>query len=500
MIGSLGYIQNLIYYHNPFSVPEWTEGLINPQVSRAQFFFENSLLYLNQAIDWTGSPPSVYQPLSELQARVVQKLIPFIPATQETWFIDGQQYLNFLLYSSKSIHEDLAWFGPLFLILFIPTCAYHLAISVKRKDDQRLTLAILTIGFGLTMVLLMGWTPYKGRYFTLAITFCAPFMGVLFQPTRKWLILRWMIAGAAMIIISRTLLYNQSKPLLGEGKIWGMDALSIRTINNRGMEPVIRMVESHVSTESRLATKLSLNSWDYLLFGEHFQRRIIQTDPFATSIDPAWLQEQRVDYLLVEPKERFALQVPAGLELVDEVNGWTLYSPCISTQCQPDPETASELLSLRDKDDLLTIAPNLAGEVGVLELRPNAWGIEQLNGKGILWLGEGSLHGLTGYLWSETTRTVRILVEVEPGPSKSNPESNLQFSFYWVRGYNYLSQGRIIEESRFNQPTTLAFSVILNQGLNEFRLRSQDIAEYRNFTNGDTRPLLILIKHITVEE
>ncbi len=500
LVGSLGYIQNDIYYHNPFSVSQWTEGLVNAQTSRFEFLFENSLLYFNQAIDWTGLPPFISQPLAQFQAKIVQKFISYLPFANADWFIDGRQNLNFILYSPKIIHEDLAWFGPLFLLLAIPTSLYHLIIGIKRRDGQRLALLILTWGFVLTMCLLMSWTPYKGRYFTLAITFCAPLLAVLYQSSKRWFLPRWIIVLLAASILSFTFLYNQSKPILGERSIFGKDPLTVRTINNRGMEPVLRMVERNVPAESRMATKLSVNSWDYPLFENYFQRTIIQVDPFSTSIDPEWIREQAIDYLLIEPKERFSLAVPPGFKLIDSANGWTLYTLCSEAQCQPNPEIASQLIGASDKDRLLTIAPELVGDVGVLELRPNAWGIEQLDGQGILWLGEGPLHGLTGYLWAETPQSVQILVEVEPGPSKANPESTLKFSLYPVIGYEYNFQDRTLEERQFDKPTTLAFSVHLNQGLNEFQLSSRDLADFRNSANGDTRPLLILVKHITVEE
>ena len=451
MVGAWGNIQNMIYYQNPFSVPQWTEGLVNPPVSRAQLFAENSLLYLNQAADWTGAPPFVYQPLASLQARVMKKLVSLIPAAQESWLIKSRQYLNFILYSPKSVHEDLAWFGPLFLILFLPTCAYHLVVGLRKKDATRLGLAILVIGFGLTMCLMISWTPYKGRYFTLVVPFCAPFLAVLFQPVKRWQFLRWLITGASLFILCRTLLLNQSKPLVGENSVWGRDALSIQTINNPSMEPVLRMVENHVPAKSALATKLSVNAWDYPLFGKGFERRIIQADPFAFKISPDWLEEQAADYLLVEPKERFALGVPAGLELIDQANGWTLYKLCQNETCPTEAETAEQLLGRGDPDNLLTIAPEITGKVGVLELRSGGWGIEQLDGRGILWLGEGGLHGLTGYLWSETKQSVKISVEVEPGPSKANPLRTLQFSLFWVRGYDTAKEGRVVEERTFDR-------------------------------------------------
>lgn len=499
LVGSLGYIQNLIYYHNPFSISQWTEGLVSLKTSRAEYFFENSILYINQAIDWTGLPPFLYQPLSQFNAKAMLKLISYLPFANAEWFIDARQSLNFILYSPKFIHEDLAWFGPLFLILYIPSCTYHLIIGIKRKDAQRLALLILTIGFSLTICFIMGWSPYKGRYFPLAITFSAPFLAIFFQPAKKWLILRWVITIAAAVVISRTFLYNRSKPLVGENSIWGKDVIAVQTINNPSMEPILRMVDKHVPVNSRLATKLGINSWDYPLFGNRFQRTIIQTDPFDTTFEPEWFQRQAVDYLLIEPKERWALEIPTGFELIDEVDGWTLYAPCSKPICEPDPEVADNLLGASDKDNLLTIAPDLVGKVGVLELRPNSWGIEQLNGKGILWLGEGSLHGLTGYLWSDAERNVQIRIELEPGPSKSKPASTLLFSLYWIRGYLYSSQGENPKKSQFDKPTTITFFVNLNKGLNEFKLSSQDIAEFRNLANGDTRPLLILIKHIRIE-
>lgn len=500
LIGSWGYIQNLLYYHNPFSVPQWTEGLVNPPVSRAQLFGENAVLYLSQAIDWTGTPPFVHQPLASLQARLMQKLISYFPGAWEDQMIKGRQYLNFILYSPKSIHEDLAWFGPLFPVLYLPAFIIHLLIGLKKKDSIRLALAVLSIGFGITMCLMLSWTPYKGRYFVLAVPFCASFLAIWFQPTQKWLFLRWLVTGLSLFILFRTLLFNQSKPLLGENAVWGKDALSIRTINNPGMEPVVRMVERQVPEENVLATRLSVNTWDYPLFGSHFKRRLIQTDPFALTIGPEWLAEQSADYLLVEPKERFTLGVPAGLELVEQVKGWTLYRLCPSKTCPPEAETARELLGTQDRDNLLTIASELVGEVGVLELRSGGWGIEQLDGRGVLWLGEGGLHGLTGYLWSNRRREVQITVEAEPGPAKGNPSRTLLFSLFWVRGYDTAQGGRIMEEKQFDKQRPLTFTAVLNEGLNEFRLSSKDLAEFRSFANGDTRPLLILIRHIEVEE
>ncbi len=500
LVGSWGYIQNWIYYHNPFSVPQWTEGLVNPSVSRAQLFGENSMLYLNQAIDWTGTPPIVHQPLASLQARVMQKLFSILPEALEDSMIKGRQYLNFILYLPRSIHEDLAWFGPLFLILYTPALIIHLIVGLKKKDPVRLALAALSIGFCVTMCLMLSWTPYKGRYFVLVAPFCASFLAIWFQSDRKWLFFRWLIAGISLFILFRTLLFNQSKPLVGENAVWGKDALSIRMINNPGMEPVISMVERQVPAEGVLATRLSVNAWDYPLFGSHFKRRIIQADPFALTIGPEWLEEQSADYLLVEPKERFSLGVPAGLELVEQVKGWTLYRLCPSAACPAGEETARELLGTQDRDNLLSVASALEGEVGVLELRPGAWGIEQLDGRGILWLGEGGLHGLTGYLWSNKLREVQITVEAEPGPSKGDPSRTLLFSLFWVRGYDTAQEGRIMEEKQFDREGPLTFTAVLNEGLNEFRLSSRDLAEFRSFANGDTRPLLILIRHIEVDE
>lgn len=500
LAGAWGYTQNMISYHDPFSVPQWTEGLVNPPVSRGQLLYENSLLYLNQAVDWTGTPPVVNQPLAGLQAKVMQKLISYLPANQAAWMMRSRQYLNFVLYSAKSVHEDKAWFGPLFLVLYLPTCAYHLIVGLKKKDAVRLGLVFLSAGFAITLCLMISWSPYRGRYFVLAVPFCAPFLAVLYLPAKKWQLLRWLIVGGSLFVLCWTLLFNTSKPLAGENSVWGKDALAIRMVNNPGMAQVIRMVESRVPAGSRLATKLSLNSWDYPLFGEGFQRTLIQADPFGTTVSREWLEEQAADFLLVEPKERFALGVPDGLELIDQVKGWTLYRLCPSETCPSAPEAAGELLGGRDRDNLLTVASGLAGKVGVLELRPGAWGIEQFEGSGILWLGEGELHGLTGYLWSETKRAVQITVDVEPGPSKADPLRTLQFSLFWVRGYDTAQEGRVVEEQQFDRAGPLTFTVLLNQGLNEFRLSSNDLAEFRSFANGDTRPLLILIRHIQVEE
>ncbi len=499
-IGAFSYVQNYIYYRNPFSVTQWTSGILSPRVTRWELLTENASLYTAQALDWTGMPTLIAEPLSQIQANVTNKIISIIGLESRPNLVDWQQNLNSILYSPPFVHEDYAWFGFLAFLLFIPIGLYHLVLGLRKRDFIRLSLLILILGFAITLSLMLGWSPYRGRYFTIVSVFYAPLLFILYQPGRKLVWLRWGMMTIAAIIMLQTLLLNRSKPLLGENTIWRKEALEARSLNNPTIQPVLEMVENSVPLTARLATKLGEDAWDYPLFAKNFERTLIQIDPLSIDLDPTWFEENSIDYILMEPKERPFLEIPAYLHLVDEVNGWTLFTPCPSEDCSTSPEMQERLLGTADDKKLLSMQPSLFGKVGVLALRPTAWGIEQVDGEGIYWLGEGYRQGLRGYLWSEDEREVTISIEVEPGPSKSTPERTLNFIFFRVRGFEYPQEEQFQGIRSFSSPTKLDFEVRLQRGLNEFRISSQDLADIRVLPNGDKRPLLILLRGITVHE
>lgn len=81
-------------------------------------------------------------------------------------------------------------------------------------------------------------------------------------------------------------------------------------------------VEARVPQDSRLATRIGTDTWDYPLFGPYFRRIIVPLDPYAMEIDINRLREQGIDYVLVEGAYP---SVPNDLQLIWQYENWFLY-------------------------------------------------------------------------------------------------------------------------------------------------------------------------------
>jgi hypothetical protein len=500
LLGMFIYAQNQLAYGNPLSVPQWTGDLLKSDLSKTERLAKNLLLYTFQAADLTGLPPAIRQPLAEFEAGLVQEAVQRLPALQGARFGRWLTQLNRILYGPQTVHEDQAWFGPLFLLLFLPAALIQAIHGLRQRDPLRLGLLGLTFGFLLTQAYIQEWSPYKGRYFVLVVPLAMPLL-------LPWLELRglpgrltrWAIVLLSLLVISVTVLTNYMKPLSGSNAVWKLDDIRLRTINHPGFEPVLRAVEANVPAEANLATRFSEDTWDYPLFGERFSRRVIQLDPFAAELDFAPLLADGIEFFLFEPRERPFLATPAGLELIWQQDGWTLFRACLPAACRADPQAEQLLRSAVDSRNLVRIAPELVGKLGILGLVPTIeWPIEQIDGQGFYWIGEGTYQGLKGYLWSDQAREVSFSLLASPGPARADPNRTLILNLEWLEGYGSIPEGKVEISRSFSGPVRLVYRLKLQRGLNEFQLQSPDLANILEQPNGDRRPILIKIENLLV--
>jgi hypothetical protein len=310
---------------------------------------------------------------------------------------------------------------------------------------------------------------------------------------------RWMIVLLSLLVISVTVLANYMKPLSGPNAVWKLDEIDLRTINHPSFKPVLRAVEAYVPAEASLATRFSEDTWDYPLFGNRFNRRVTQLDPFAAELDFAPLLADGVEFILFEPRERPFLATPAGLELIWQQDDWTLFRACPPAACRADPQAEALLLSAVDSRNLVRIAPELVGKLGILGLVPTIeWPIEQIDGQGFYWIGEGTYQGLKGYLWSDQAREVSFSLLASPGPARADPKRTLTLNLEWLEGYGSIPEGKLEISRSFSQAVRLVYRLKLQRGLNEFQLQSPDLANILEQPNGDRRPILIKIENLLV--
>ena len=108
-----------------------------------------------------------------------------------------------------------------------------------------------------------------------------------------------------------------------------------------------------------------------------------------------------------------------------------------------------------------------------------------------LWLGHGDQYGVSGVIWSTTRQLIRAAFEVAPGPAREDNQRTIELSLM-----NEL--GAKTEQRQFDRATVLVFESDLQPGPNRFKLKVLDEPTVLQQPNGDTRPLLVLLRQIRV--
>ncbi len=496
LLGLFSYVQNYAHYGDPFSIPEWTGYITNPGMggSRLESGLTKLTLYVSNFLDCTGIPNGISETVIGWKTDFLKEILfeSGIP------FRINQIYSSaVLLGSSNVIHEDTSWFG-LFSFLIFPATLYQFYQGFQKHDYIRLGLAVTGIGFWVTLSFLMGWTPYRVRYFVLAVSILAPLLAFLYQSAANRKIIFELIAIFASWILVSTVLQNATKPLVGPNAIWGLPREEIRLLTNPKMVPVLEMVKENVPANAVLATRLGVDHWDYVLFGDCFEKTIIQLDPNYLGIDEGLINESGADYVLLAPRERPFLEPPSIFIWVGEVDGWYLFEVSEVESINNPREINQKLIGQRDDKGLLEIDQALVGIVGLTELFSTDWGVEQYEGDGFMWLGENLNQGLRGFLWSEIEMPVELIFYLEPGPSREDTKRSFRVASYRYGSYGPIREGAFVKEFQIDRPMRYEMVVDLQKGLNEFRIFDLDRATIPILPNGDTRPLLARLNQIEV--
>lgn len=141
---------------------------------------------------------------------------------------------------------------------------------------------------------------------------------------------------------------------------------------------------------------------------------------------------------------------------------------------------------------LITVAPSLSGRVGIIpQLQSPPWGIEIYDNDSLLWLGHGETKGLSGTLWVTETQVIQAVFEVEPGPARPDSQRTVELTLENQAGVQRARR-------QFDQATKLTFINELQPGRNSFQFIVLDDATILKQPNGDTRPLLVLLRHVRV--
>jgi 4-amino-4-deoxy-L-arabinose transferase-like glycosyltransferase len=141
---------------------------------------------------------------------------------------------------------------------------------------------------------------------------------------------------------------------------------------------------------------------------------------------------------------------------------------------------------------LVKLDPALTGVVGISsQLETPPWNVE-LDGEGsFLWLGRGDDEGMGATLWSNEEITIDLSVDAAPGPGRPDNLRNIYLSLQ-----NDTGEHREIRA--LGAPSIQTFTMQLERGRNDLIFGCLDEATVLEQPNGDTRPLLVLLREVRI--
>ena len=352
LFGAYIYVLNWYYLGDPFGSPEYIDLLLDvPQGSQEvpkvwlsplpqqatspvngmlMELTYNAPRLLYQALDTSGLPDPWDGYSHKVKLRVVRAVFQWIGFAE----IEGTAYTapgHTFSFSDKNINEEShAWYGPLSFMLILPA----LFVSISQAFRKRAYLLLipglaLLIFFPLEIIFRPGWDPYQGRYFAPIVALCASLTAMWFSE-KGGRFHEWLIAGLAVLILFVTLLYNPSKPTLGdyaeEFRVWtNPDRMFIQTIQTKRDRWVYRMVARSVPEDATLGYYIPFYFMEYPLFGDELTRHLIPMGSSDLANDWEWQKTQGVEYLLL-PNQAGIVVPENTYEMIDKISGWTLYA------------------------------------------------------------------------------------------------------------------------------------------------------------------------------
>ena len=321
---------NYFKFGNPLgprsSISSQTADLAPAAVGERLLYNGSRLLYV--AADPVGSP----QPLKGYSIKA--KAYTLAPLLHELGIdLESDSFVstnhNFEYLGVPHTTEDEAWFGWLGFLLVISGIIYNLFLGIKRHDTYRLGIILMCIMYFTLIVLLRpGWDPYQGRYFIPLVIVCAPFMAIPEGNKLAAHLLHWAFVSVAILILITTHLANEGKPLIGPLYQGTHRRIENITIQNRSLyRDMLKMFEHYVPHNAAVGLICYDNSWEYLLFGENLERKIIPILPYEKISHENWLHEQGIKYVLINRNiyNNVNMPLPHDLVKIRTEHDWELY-------------------------------------------------------------------------------------------------------------------------------------------------------------------------------
>lgn len=306
IFSSAVYISNYVHFSS-FLGPEALE-----MTSQASSLEDTSKLehvglmagrWAYQIVDFQGIPEPYLGKLMQIKAAIPEKVAESTGLSLEK----NKSQLNQHIFQYEEhipFSEDSSWFGLVGVFVFFVVSIYVLVVTYKTKQPLMVMTSLFLITTPVAYSFLRsGWTPYDGRYFITLFAMLCLGLAVLLNNLPKVFssILIYAITILSITTLLLSIYQNPAKTFWGYKAFWKIhrfDSISAQAYDTKEM---IYLVDQTVPEDGVLgiATKETIY-YEYGLFGENFTRKIIPINPDERICDPAWLDEQGVEYLLVD--------------------------------------------------------------------------------------------------------------------------------------------------------------------------------------------------------
>jgi len=298
VFSSYSFVQNYVTFQNVFGPAETlaTRKISNPSI---QAFFSNfSQSLFNLAGNQSGLHLYILK-LSDFYSGLF--------AAIGKWFfqffhipinVPGVSWgFAFNSWGAKfSLNSESAYFGVvgIIMILLVVYLSFMGALKLFKRNiklkPRYLIFSFLFIGYLFSLSWLIKWTPFgDNRYMIILILTGIPMLALIFSNQRKFLknISSFLIIYSILLLIPSTF-FNGHKSLIMLHK----DKIGLRCVTWPVMEPIIRKFNTLVPLDSKVGIVMLEGNWDYPLFGEKLQRRIVPLNLEA-------IKSQKFDFILI---------------------------------------------------------------------------------------------------------------------------------------------------------------------------------------------------------
>ena len=256
-----------------------------------------------QIVDFQGIPEPYLGKLMQMKAAIPEWIAERSAVSLEK----NRSLLNQHVFNYEEhipFSEDSSWFGLAGTFVFFVISIYVLMITLKKKHPLMVFTSIFIITTPIAFALVrQGWTPYDGRYFIILFAMLSLGLAALMDnlPKLPSGILIYVITILSIATLSLSIYQNPAKSFWGYKAFWKIhrfDSISAQSYDTKEM---IYLVDQTVPEDGVLGIATTADIYyEYGLFGEHFTRTIVPINPDNLVCDPVWLDEQRIEYLLID--------------------------------------------------------------------------------------------------------------------------------------------------------------------------------------------------------